>query len=198
MGAIYIGDKNGKAKRVELGNEGGSTFTPTAVCDYINGLEQSIANPLYTLDDPAIQEWSSVTQDNPEPDIEFSAIKISDKWWKVFLKTDVFVGSQSRVDSNFSPAITVNLTGVLEYMFTKNNMGSIDKNATAIPGNITTGFNINSVPQGESYGYARNKLLETWTLNTDPFSELDEVYLTGEDECDGIHILSFDGYIPVA
>lgn len=180
------------------GAGGGSAFTPTAVCDYIYGLEQSIANPLYTLEDPATQVWASVTQNNPKPDIEFSAIKISDKWWKVYLKTDVFVGSQSRLDSNFSPAITVNLTGVLEYMFTKNSMGSINKNATTIPGNMTTGFHINSVPKGESYGYARNKLLETWTLNTNPFSDLDEVYLTGEDECDGSHILSFDGYIPVA
>lgn len=198
MAKIYYGDENNLAVKIDIGEGGGGGgFTPSAVNLWINNLEKSIASPLFMLDDPSEQEWASVTSDNPEPDISFSAIKISDKWWKVYLTIDVFVGQKARITSNSITSITVNLTGILNYIFSQKNMGTIDTNSAVVPGLISLGFRINGVAQGEDYGYWKNAVINNIAIEENPFDNLNECYCNGIDGCDGTHYITLDAYIPI-
>lgn len=197
MAKIYYGDENNTAVEINVGGGSGGGFTPTTVNLQINNLDKSVANPLFILDYPEEQEWSGTTSDDPVPNISFSAIKISDKCWKVYLTIDVFVGQKTRINNNSITSITVNLTGVLNYIFSQKNMGTIDTNSAVVPGLISLGFRINSVAHGEDYGYWRNSVIDNIAIGENPFDGLNECYCDGIDGCDGTHYITLDAYIPI-
>lgn len=76
-------------------------------------------------------------------------------------------------------------------------MGTINTNATAIPGLISTGFSINSVASGETYGYWRTTVIDNIAIEENPFDTLNECYCNGIDGCDGTHYITLDAYIPI-